>query len=51
MPGFHGYDNAWEESLPMIEHKTFVGTGTRHLTDEGKKAIEELYKRSFASLG
>ena len=48
---FSWKDNAWEESLPMIEHKTFVGTGTRHLTDEGKKAIEELYKRSFASLG
>jgi hypothetical protein len=22
-------DNSWAESLPVIEHKTFVGTGTR----------------------
>lgn len=48
---FSWKDNAWEESLPSIEHKTFVGTGTRNLTDAGKKAIEELYQRSFASLG
>ncbi|MHC1730002.1 MAG: hypothetical protein AB9866_29060 [Syntrophobacteraceae bacterium] len=42
-------DNAWVERTPVIEHKTFVGTGTRHLTDEGKKAISELFQRSFQS--
>lgn len=40
-------DNSWVESLPVIEHKTFVGTGTRNLNDEGKLAIHDLFKRSF----
>jgi hypothetical protein len=42
-------DNGWVESLPTIEAKTFVGTGTRHLSDAGKRAIEELFKRSFSA--
>ena len=42
-------DNSWVESNPVIEHKTFVGTGTRHLTEEGKRAIKDLYQRSFQS--
>jgi hypothetical protein len=38
----------WEDfSNPVISNAHFAGTGTRTLTDEGKKAIEELYKRSF----
>jgi hypothetical protein len=40
-------DNSWVESLPVIEHKTFVGTGTRHLNEEGKRAIHDLFHRSF----
>lgn len=40
-------DHAWVESLPVIEHDTFVGTGTRHLTEEGRRAIDELFRRSF----
>jgi hypothetical protein len=39
--------NGWEEDLPTIEHNTFVGTGTRNLTDTGKQAIKDLYDRSF----
>jgi hypothetical protein len=39
--------NNWEESTPVISHKTFCGTGTRNLTDEGKKAIDDLFTRSF----
>lgn len=38
----------WVENEPVISHKTFCGTGTRNLSDEGKKAIEDLFKRSFA---
>lgn len=42
-------DNSWVENEPAIEHKTFVGTGTRHLSEAGASAIEELFKRSFKS--
>ncbi len=44
---FSWKDNRWIEDTPRIEHKTFAGTGTRHLTEQGKKAIRELYERSF----
>ncbi len=40
-------ENDWVEEIPVISHKTFCGTGTRNLSDEGKKAIEELFSRSF----
>ncbi len=42
-------DNGWVESMPAIEHKTFVGTGTRHLDENGKRAIHDLFQRSFQS--
>jgi hypothetical protein len=48
---FSWKDNAWVESLPVIEHKTFVGTGTRHLTEAGTRAIDELFRRSFGLPG
>jgi hypothetical protein len=44
---FAWQDNAWVAENPVIEKDSFVGTGTRHLTDEGKAAIRELYERSF----
>jgi hypothetical protein len=40
-------ENSWVQSLPIIEHKTFVGTGTRYLNEEGKRAIHDLFQRSF----
>ena len=40
-------EGKWVEDLPKIEHKTFAGTGTRYLTEEGKRAIEDLFERSF----
>jgi hypothetical protein len=46
---FDWQNNSWVESMPVIEHKTFVGTGTRDLSAEGKQAIHDLYKRSFQS--
>ena len=33
---------------PVIAHKAFTATGTRFLEDNGRKAIEELFARSFA---
>ncbi|HKG20421.1 MAG TPA: hypothetical protein VKC34_00865 [Blastocatellia bacterium] len=33
--------------LPVISHLHFTGTGTRLLEERGKKAIEELFRRSF----
>jgi hypothetical protein len=40
-------DRAWAENEPVIEHGTFVGTGTRNLPEAGRRAIEDLYRRSF----
>ncbi len=41
-------ENAWVEDLPTVDHETFVGTGTRNLTDAGRRAIEDLFARSFS---
>lgn len=35
------------ETLPVITHVHFVGTGTRFLEENGKKAIAGLFDRSF----
>ncbi len=40
-------DNAWVAQIPKIDQKTFVGTGTRHLTDDGKQALQDLFEASF----
>jgi hypothetical protein len=42
-------DNRWAEDLPTIDHTTFVGTGTRNLTEAGKRAIQDLFARSFGA--
>jgi hypothetical protein len=34
--------------LPVITHPHFTGTGTRLLRDNGRRAIEGLFERSFA---
>lgn len=34
---------------PVIKHPHFVGTGTRFLEESGKKAIKELFERSFTN--
>ncbi len=44
---FSWVDNHWKEDTPVINTKNFCGTGTRTLTDEGIKAIEDLFSRSF----
>lgn len=33
--------------LPVITHPHFTGTGTRHVTANGKRAIADLFDRSF----
>ena len=37
----------WRKAVPKIHKKNFAGGGTRFLTAGGKKAIVDLYKRSF----
>jgi hypothetical protein len=45
--------DAWKEvhdrdAAPVIKHHHFTGTGTRTLQPNGKKAIDELFRRSFS---
>lgn len=37
----------WQEDSPRIEYDTFVGSGTRYLSDAGREAIEKLFIDSF----
>jgi hypothetical protein len=34
---------------PRIRHPHFTGTGTRNIGENGKKAIEDLFTKSFES--
>ena len=40
-------DGSWAEDNPKISYDTFVGSGTRYLSDAGREAIEKLYAASF----
>jgi hypothetical protein len=40
-------NNQWIESTPVISTETFAGTGTRFLSDDGRKALKDLFTRSF----
>jgi hypothetical protein len=40
-------DNSWVAEMPSIEKNTFVGTGTRNLSDAGKSAIRDLFVTAF----
>jgi hypothetical protein len=40
-------EGAWKQDEPRIEFDTIAGSGTRNLSDDGQKAIEELFERSF----
>jgi hypothetical protein len=44
-----GHDWAAMSEEPVIEARRFTGTGTRHLSDDGRVAIEALYERSFGA--
>jgi len=41
------WDALSKPDAPVITHPHFTGTGTRELRDNGRKAIEELFSRSF----
>jgi hypothetical protein len=41
---------AWVQDTPKIEHTTFVGSGTRNLSEKGRVAIEDLFEAAFGSL-
>jgi hypothetical protein len=46
--GWHRWDGQeWVPGTPVIEAIHFTGTGTRYLNDAGKKAVKELFERSF----
>ncbi|PIE57407.1 MAG: hypothetical protein CSA33_08515 [Desulfobulbus propionicus] len=40
-------DGSWQEDTPTISFTTFVGSGTRYLSENGLAAIEDLFSRSF----
>ena len=41
--------DSWvSDNAPVITHPHFTGTGTRFLNDTGRRAIDELFTRSFA---
>jgi hypothetical protein len=44
---FSWNENAWQEDTPTIPGRKFSATGTRRLTDAGKEAIRDLFKRSI----
>lgn len=39
--------DSWQEDTPKIIYDTFVGSGTRYLSNEGRTAIENLFAESF----
>jgi hypothetical protein len=42
-----GWERLGQPDAPIITHPHFTGTGTRDLRDNGRAAIEDLFKRSF----
>jgi hypothetical protein len=42
-------DNSWQEESPRILHETFVGTGTRDLTEDGRRAVAQLFEEMFGT--
>jgi hypothetical protein len=48
---FSWVDHAWQPSEPLLPNGKFSATGTRSLSEEGKQAIQELFKRSIEAGG
>jgi hypothetical protein len=44
---FSWEDSRWVEKTPLIASDTFAGTGTRFLSEDGQKALYDLFVRSF----
>ncbi len=40
-------DHQWVPEEPVIRDKTFAGTGTRNLSEDGRQALREMFQRSF----
>ncbi len=46
--GWYTWKNgSWQADAPKISHETFVGSGTRKLTEDGRAAIDKLFVDSF----
>ena len=46
--GWFWWDGAnWQVGLPVVQCPEIAGTGTRFLSDTGRRAIVELFDRSF----
>ncbi len=45
---WYTWKDGWQEDQPLIKYDTFVGSGTRYLSDAGRAAIEKLFADSFA---
>jgi hypothetical protein len=43
-------DNWTEAGKPVVGHPHFTGSGTRFLEDNGRRAIDELFERSFGAV-
>jgi len=46
---WYTWRNGWSPDSPRIEYDTFVGSGTRYLSEAGRAAIEQLFLDSFSS--
>ena len=44
---FSWSDKKWQASVPTLPEGKFSATGTRSLTPEGEKAIDDLFVRSM----
>ncbi|HKJ64259.1 MAG TPA: hypothetical protein VJ969_02585 [Desulfopila sp.] len=44
---WYTWKDGWQEDSPTIEYDTFVGSGTRYLSEAGREAITKLYADSF----
>jgi hypothetical protein len=44
---FHWTGDAWDKEVPTITSPNIAGSGTRFLNEASKKAIRELFERSF----
>ena len=44
---WYTWKNGWNEDSPVITYDTFVGSGTRYLSEAGRAAIEQLFAAAF----
>ncbi|MDH5298912.1 MAG: hypothetical protein OEV91_07830 [Desulfobulbaceae bacterium] len=46
---FTWLQGSWQKDSPKIENTTFVGSGTRNLTEAGRAAIDKLFADAFGT--